>query len=155
MTGGAVTWTVPRDSGELDEAGALSALEAALAHGGAPELRVDVVFVDDAELARLHGLFLGDSTRTDVITFDLRGDGPPDEHGPEAEIYVSAERAREVASERGVAVAREQALYVVHGALHLVGFDDHDPAERDAMRTAERAVMGSLGYAEDLGEHEA
>lgn len=154
MTGLSAVWTVPQVPAELDEAGALAALRAALEHGGEPGLRVDVVFVDDAELARLHGQFLGDPGRTDVITFDLRGEGPPEQHGPDAEIYVSVERAREVADLRDVAVVREQALYVVHGALHLVGFDDHEPEERAAMRAAERAVMMSLGYSEDLGEHE-
>lgn len=154
MTEGSVVWTVPEIPGELGESGALAALGAALAHGGQPELRVDVVFVDDAELARLHGQFLGDPSRTDVITFDLRDGGAPDEHGPDGEIYVSVERAREIASARGVSVEREQALYVVHGALHLVGFNDHEPEERAAMRSAEAVVMERLGYDEDLGEHE-
>ncbi len=154
MTGGSFAWTVPEEPGDLGEVEASAALAAALVHGGAPELRVDVIFVDDAALAQLHGQFLGDPTRTDVITFDLREDGAPDEHGPDGEIYVSVERAREVAVGRGVGVAREQALYVVHGALHLVGFDDHDPEDRASMREAEAAVMGALGYAEDLGEHE-
>lgn len=155
MTPGSVAWTAGPVPGELDEAGALDALGAALEHGGAPDLRVDVVFVDDAELARLHGRFLGDPTRTDVITFDLRDGGPEDEHGPQAEIYVSVERAREVAERRGVDARREQALYVVHGALHLVGFDDRAPEDRAAMRAAEAEVMGRLGYAEDPGEHDA
>ena len=154
MTEGSVAWTVPDAPGDLGEVEALAALAAALAHGEAPELRVDVIFVDDAALARLHGQFLGDPTRTDVITFDLREDGAPDEHGPDGEIYVSVERAREVAAGRGVEPAREQALYVVHGALHLVGFDDHDARDRALMRAAEAAVMGRLGYAEDLGDHE-
>jgi len=154
VTEGSVVWTVPEVPGELGESGALAALGAALAHGGEPELRVDIIFVDDAELARLHGQVLGDPTRTDVITFDLRDDGAPDEHGPDGEIYVSVERAREVAMVRGVSVQREQALYVVHGALHLVGFDDHDPEERAAMRSAEAVVMEGLGYDEDPGEHE-
>ena len=43
---------------------------------------------------------------------------------------------------------------MVHGALHLVGFDDHEPEERAAMRSAEAVVMERLGYDEDLGEHE-
>ena len=110
MTEGSVVWTVPEVPGELGESGALAALGAALAHGGEPELRVDVIFVDDAELARLHGQFLGDPTRTDVITFDLRDDGVPDEHGPDGEIYVSVERAREVAAARGASVYMKSRL---------------------------------------------
>jgi len=53
-----------------------------------------------------------------------------------------------------VSFERELVLYVVHGALHLCGFDDHDPDERAAMRAAERSVMGRLGYPEDLAPHD-
>ena len=148
------TWREPGWFDLLADAGRRARGVDLLGHGEAPALRVDLVFVDDATLARMHGEFLGDPSRTDVITFDLRDDGPGEEHGPEAEIYVSVERAREVAAARGVTVRREQALYVVHGALHLVGFDDHEPEQRAAMRAAERAVMERLGYDEDLGEHE-
>jgi probable rRNA maturation factor len=106
-----------------------------------------VVFVDDADLARMHGEWLGDGSPTDVISFDLGEDEP----GPVGELYVSAERARAVAAERGLDERRELALYVVHGALHLCGFDDHEPAERERMRAAEAIVLGSLGYAPGPG----
>ena len=103
-------------------------------------MELGIVFVDDATLARMHAEWLDDATRTDVITFDL-GD---DVHGPAGELYVSTERARDVAARRGLDVVREHLLYVVHGALHLGGFDDHQPRERARMRRAERAVLASL-----------
>jgi probable rRNA maturation factor len=81
-----------------------------------------------------------------VIAFDL-GAGP----GPGGEVYVSVERAREVAARRGVPPGRELALYVVHGALHLCGFDDRRSTERAAMRAAEAAVLSALGYPEEGG----
>lgn len=145
MSEGAVTWTVGGDLRELDEANARRALAAALAHGGQPDLRVDLVFVDDATLARMHGEYLGDPSPTDVITFDLRGDEPEDAGGPDAEIYVSVDRARAVAVERATSVESELTLYVVHGALHLVGFDDREDDARAEMRDAERSVLGTLG----------
>jgi probable rRNA maturation factor len=125
------------------------AAEAALARGGRAGLELALVLVDDATLAELHGRFLGDPTPTDVLAFDL-GDGP----GPAGEVYVSVERARAVAGRRGLSSAREVCLYVVHGCLHLCGFDDAEDEPRAAMRAAEREVLGALGHAPDEASHE-
>lgn len=102
-----------------------------------------IVFVSDRELARMHGRWLDDASPTDVITFDL-GD---ELAGPAGELYVSVERARKVAAANGGSAARELALYLVHGVLHLCGHDDHRPRERLRMRRAERRVLASLGFA--------
>jgi len=150
-----VSWALESGPRELGEDAARRALTLALRHGGEATLAVDVVFVDRSTLARLHAEFLDDPSETDVITFDLRGDeAAEDEPGPAGEIYVSVDRARAVAADRGVSVERELTLYVVHGALHLVGFDDHEPDDRRAMRAAEAAVMEALGHVSDDAPHE-
>lgn len=123
-------------------------LRAALRHGRRGQLALSVVFVGDAALARLHRRWLGDGTRTDVIGFDLS-----DEHSQSGELYVSATCARRVAAQRGVEARRELALYLVHGALHLCGFDDIRPRARARMRRAERAVLRALGYPDDPLPH--
>jgi probable rRNA maturation factor len=96
-----VVWTVPRDG--LDDAGVVRAVEAALAHGGRPGLALAVVLVDDPALAELHGRFLDDPTPTDVMAFDLGDEG---DGGPAGEVYVSVDRARALATERGVGLDR-------------------------------------------------
>lgn len=126
------------------------AVRAALQHGGKANLEVDVILVSEAYLTDLHLRFLGDDSSTDVLAFAL---GSGDE-GPDAEIYVSVDRAREVAAARGVTVARETALYAVHGALHLCGFDDHDAVDRARMREAESEVLTGLGHSPDLAPHD-
>lgn len=148
-----VAWQVePREGDDLPgDVDLARALRAALEHGGRPGREVAVVVVDDAMLTELHGRFLDDPTPTDVITFDLGGE---DEPGPDGELYVSLDMARRVAAERGVPLARELTLYVVHGALHLCGLDDHDPGERAAMRAAEREVMAGLGFPPDPAPHD-
>ena len=151
------TWTETAGAGFLEEDEALRALGAALEHGGQPELAIDAIVVDARTLAGLHAQFLDDPTETDVITFDLSTDadgGPPAMGGPDAEIYVSADRARCVSEDRGVSAKRELVLYLVHGALHLCGLDDHDESDRAAMRAAERAVMARLGFEEDTAPHD-
>jgi probable rRNA maturation factor len=116
-----------------------AAARAALLHGGREELALSVAIVDDARIAELHGRWFDDPTPTDVISFDL-GDEP----GPAGELYVSLECALRVARERGGDPARELLLYVVHGALHLCGFDDIEPRDRARMRRAERTVLSQL-----------
>jgi probable rRNA maturation factor len=123
-------------------------LRAALRHGRREELALSVVFVGDAALARLHRRWLGDGSRTDVIGFDLS-----DEHSQTGELYVSATCARRVAAQRGVEARRELALYLVHGALHLCGFDDTRPRARARMRRAETALLRALGYPDDPLPH--
>lgn len=138
---------------ELSDEAVRAAVCAALDHGGQSGRAVDVVLVDDPTLTELHGRFLDDPTPTDVIAFEL-GDGDADDGEPWGEVYVSVDRARDVAARRGVEAARELALYCVHGTLHLVGFDDIEPDDRARMRDAERAVMSSLGYVDDGAPHE-
>ena len=144
-----VAWDLPGQR-PLDDERVREVARAALAHGGRGDLELSVVFVSDAALVELHGRYLGDDSPTDVMSFDLGGDTP----GPGGELYVSVERAAAAPAERGVEVARELALYVVHGALHLCGFDDHDEAERREMRAAEHAVMEALGFPPDDAPHE-
>lgn len=139
-----VAWQT--DDRPLDDAAVVAAVRSALVHGGRPGIEIGVVLVGDDELRELHERWLGDPTRTDVITFDL-GEGD----GPEGEIWVSVECARRLAPDRGVPVERELALYLVHGALHLCGYDDHDEVDRARMRAAERDVLAELGYPPDEG----
>ena len=144
-----VVWTL---AGEpvLSEERVRRAVGAALAHGGRPGAGLSVVFVDDPTLAELHARHLGDPSVTDVMSFDLGEDG----EGPAGEVYVSVDRARAVGERRGAPLERELLLYLVHGTLHLCGFDDHSPADRRRMRAAERAVLEKLGFASDPLPHE-
>jgi probable rRNA maturation factor len=135
-----VTRTV--EVSELSDEDARAAVGAALSHAGRPGLRIDVVFVDDPTLRAMHEEFLDDPSVTDVMAFDYtQADGDAD---PEAEVYVSADRARAVATERGESPRDELLLYLVHGALHLCGMDDHEEGPREEMRAAETAVLSKL-----------
>lgn len=136
----------------LDADQVARAVDAALDHGERAGLAVSVVLADDTLMVELHAEHLDDPTPTDVISFDL-GDAQLPDQGPAAELFVGVEHAHRVAAERGVAHARELALYVVHGVLHLCGFDDHTDEDSAAMRVAERAVMDALGYESDDAPH--
>jgi probable rRNA maturation factor len=100
------------------------------------------VFLTDAALARLHGDFLADPTTTDVITFE----GDP-LAGLAGEICVSADTARAYARKHGRDFAAELTLYLVHGWLHLAGYDDLLPARKRRMRAAEARALRLLAAA--------
>jgi probable rRNA maturation factor len=90
-------------------------------------------------MKELHAGFLDDPTPTDVITF--QGDRLL---GAAGEICVCADVARDYARIHRGDFASELSLYIVHGYLHLAGFDDTTAPKRRHMRQAERTAMAVL-----------
>lgn len=103
-----------------------------------PVARIEVVLMDEKEHSRLHGEFLNDPSATDVMAFPYEDD---DCFG---ELLVNVEMAARVAADHAHTPAQECTLYVVHGCLHLLGYDDHKDEDRVAMRAAEARVMQAL-----------
>ena len=92
---------------------------------------ISVLIVSDRKIASLHRQFMNESGPTDVITF---------QHG---EIFVGVESARRNARRFGNAFERELRLYVVHGLLHLHGFDDRNAANARRMRVVQRKILAT------------
>ena len=94
--------------------------------------RLDAVFVwliSDRRMASLHRKFMHQTGPTDVLTF---------RHG---EIFISVETAKRHARAFGTLLASELRLYIVHGLLHLHGFDDRlQPGAREMERTQEKVL---------------
>lgn len=112
-------------------------LEALLEEEGvAGEGEVHCVLTGDEELARLNERFRGREGPTDVLAFPY---DPAASEGIVGDVYVSLERAREQAVERGEATAREAWRLFVHGALHLAGHDHDTPANDRRMRERQEA----------------
>jgi len=133
----------------LDEPGLTEQIERlAAAAGWKGELSVAIV--DDAQIREINRRFLDHDYATDVIAFPL-----DDEEG---EIVISADRALAEASERGVEPLAELMLYVVHGLLHLLGYDDHDREAAGEMHRESLRLLKDLGYQnvvppEEWGKH--
>jgi probable rRNA maturation factor len=90
---------------------------------------VSILIISDRRMATLHREFLHQSGPTDVLTF---------QHG---EIFISAETARRHARRFGTSLARELRLYVVHGLLHLHGFDDRNEIEARKMAALQERIL--------------
>ena len=112
--------------------------EAALRALGRADLHVDVTVVDDPAIRRLNARYLRRRKTTDVLAFDLHVPGPSRLMG---EVVVCADTARRQARRVGVSVALELDLLVVHGLLHLAGWDDHEPREARLMHEREREIL--------------
>jgi probable rRNA maturation factor len=93
---------------------------------------IDVAVVSDAVIARVHVQFMAVPGATDVITFD---------HG---EIVVSADTADKQADAHGHGVTEELALYIIHGLLHLNGYDDIAPRDRAKMHRVQNQVWSTV-----------
>jgi probable rRNA maturation factor len=104
-----------------------------------PPGELSLVFLTDDALARIHADFMDDPTPTDVITFE--GDQAA---GLAGEICVSADTAAAYVRASGGDFAAELTLYLVHGWLHLAGYDDLWPDRKRRMRAAEKRALRVL-----------
>lgn len=109
---------------------------------------LSVAFLTDTALARLHGDFMDDPSTTDVITFPAAEAG----HEQAGEVCISVDTAHNYAAQHDHAFAEELTLYLVHGYLHLAGYDDLEPATRKQMRGAERRALAALRAAKKMPE---
>ena len=124
----------------VDEAAIVSAIVATLAYADEVAASVQVSVLNDEALRTINRDHLGHDWTTDVCTFPYANDA-----GIEGEIFVSLDTATREADQQNRSVRDELLLYVVHGVLHLCGWDDQTAEERVAMRAAERAVLQSMG----------
>jgi probable rRNA maturation factor len=135
----------------LDETPLRQAVRRILHDASIPEATVSIAVVDDPTIHQLNRRYLDHDDATDVLSFVLQRE----ENRLEGEVVVSAETAQRVARQFGWSPADELLLYVIHGALHLVGYDDQTPSERAAMREQERAYLARFGLAPRYDEPDA
>jgi probable rRNA maturation factor len=109
---------------------------------GITAAKINLAFVDNATIHRLNKQFLNHDQPTDVITFPLSSAGAT---ALEGEVVIGAEVARARAAELGHDERHELALYVIHGLLHLCGYDDTTRAAARSMRARERRYLALLG----------
>lgn len=104
--------------------------------------KLSIAFVDNEEIKRLNERFLGSNEVTDVIAFPLNNK----EDILSGEIVVSVETAVEVANRKKSNVEGEIILYLVHGILHLLGYNDNNKKNAKIMHEKESEILAFLGY---------
>jgi probable rRNA maturation factor len=125
----------------VNESELASAVQLVLSDSEFSSSNVSVAIVNNATIHELNRRYLHHDWPTDVLSFVLEDDG---QH-LEGEIVVSADTAAASAAEIGWSAAAEQLLYVIHGALHLVGYRDKSAGDARKMRTAEARFLRQFG----------
>ena len=132
---------------------AAAAFSAARPRGAGP-CEVTVVLTDDAEQRALNRTWRGKDAPTNVLSFPARAQmgeplGEPHSLGDVVLAYETV--AREAHADE-IALADHVVHLVVHGVLHLLGYEHEDAAEAERMETLERAVLATFGIADPYAD---
>lgn len=137
----------------------INAIEEGLRLEGVSSAVLSLTLVDNPTMHRMNREYLQHDYPTDVISFPLewlcdgaefedrvgRKEGRSEQASIEGEIVISQDYACEMAKRCGWSVQNELTLYAVHGMLHICGYDDLSPEEKQVMRSREKAILGHLG----------
>jgi len=114
---------------------------------GCTDAELSVLIVDDGEMTRLNREFRGVDETTDVLAFPMRegeySDVEPDLLG---DVVISAPTARILAETHGAPLEAVLDLLLVHGTLHLLGFDHDEPEEARLMDAKTLELLRTLGH---------
>ena len=156
----------PRFEPEIAEEAVRAAAQAALCHQAAPsEASLSVVIVNDDEIQALNRQYRGIDAPTDVLSFGTQDDGTPDERA-DSTFVIAPEQQEEAdaylgdviiaypqvvaqAAQQGHSTERELSLLVVHGVLHLLGYDHATPHDEAQMWAIQDQVLKALGQVDD------
>jgi probable rRNA maturation factor len=118
-----------------------------LAVAGRPQAEVSVLLVDDARIQELNRDWRKQDKPTDVLSWPQEAAGERTLVGPQqpdilGDVVISVDTAVRQAQRRGWSLADETALLLIHGILHLLGYEDETEAGAEAMRKVERGLLG-------------
>ena len=105
------------------------------------------MFVSHQKIKALNKKYLNRNYATDVLAFDLNDNTPSGRKSKVVigDIIVSTDAALKYASGHQIVLAKELILYVIHGLLHLCGYDDREPGDARRMRRKEQKILSYLG----------
>jgi probable rRNA maturation factor len=121
-----------RQTMAVDEAALVELATSTLASEGAGAVELSISLVEPGEMAGLHAKYLGEEGPTDVLSFTM------DEEGLLGDVVICPE----VAAGQSADVGAELRLLVVHGILHLLGYDHEEDEERRAMWERQERYSG-------------
>src|SRR5215470_10431971 len=130
---------------EIDKGRAAELSRAVLDHIGLTDAVLTIIFIRDHAMRRLNRDYRGIDSTTDVLSFAYHeGDGAPgaDETRHIGDVVISVETAQRYAQELGLSFDREIEHLVIHGALHLAGYD-HE-TDNGEMKRLERKLRRDL-----------
>ncbi len=104
---------------------------------------VGIIFVDDDYIRELNRTYRKTDSVTDVLAFSMReGKGVEFSHGLLGDVYISWDRAVEQAEDYGVSLESEISRLVIHGVLHLLGYEHQNDESQEIMGEKEDHFLG-------------
>ena len=145
-------------SGSLDGCAdvALRAARAAVVDRAGDPGEISVVLADDPRVRALNREYRGQDKPTNVLSFPNM-EGPPAAGGVRllGDVVLARETLQREAREQHKSLDDHLAHLVVHGVLHLLGYDHEDAAEASEMEACERRILAGLGIADPYDETES
>ena len=123
---------------KVDKKRLREAVRNVLSDAGYEQGEISVAIVDDPTIHELNRKYLNHDYPTDVLSFLLSDEG---DESIEGEVIVSADTAASMAEQYSWSADDELLLYVIHGTLHIAGYDDLEPELQQAMREQERIQL--------------
>jgi rRNA maturation RNase YbeY len=100
---------------------------------------LDIIFINDDSLRDMHEKYLEEKGYTDVMTFNVGSD-----KAIEGEIYISGERAEDNAQRYDASFESEICRLIIHGCLHLAGYEDNIKSKRQRMKKKEEDFLSII-----------
>ncbi len=106
------------------------------------DARLSIALVDNSRIKELNKQYFNSDKVTDVISFPLSNN----KNLLSGEIIVSVETAVDTAGKKNITIEGEIVLYIIHGILHLLGYDDCNEEDASVMHEEESKILKTLGY---------
>ncbi|MBP7088113.1 MAG: rRNA maturation RNase YbeY [Candidatus Omnitrophica bacterium] len=106
-----------------------------------PSARISLLFCDNKIIKRLNKKYFRKTSSTDVITFPLQDKLDPDYLG---EVIISVEEALKASEDSGYNWEKEIILYLVHGILHLIGYNDVTRSAKKIMERQQKKILDKV-----------
>ena len=103
------------------------------------QVKINIIFCNNDKLNSFKQEYFNDDALTDIITFPIRND-----NDLEAEIYISIEMAKTNANEFNVSLNNELSRLIVHGVLHLIGFNDDTEYSKKIMFLKQDEIISNF-----------
>lgn len=113
---------------------------------GYSDEKVNIVILDNESISALNKKYLDKKGPTDVLAFSMK-EGKEDfvtNNEVLGDIAVSAEMAKQRSNELEVDFQKELLLYIIHGVLHLIGYEDNKPSSKSKMKEKEKELLSQL-----------
>lgn len=140
-----ITYVAQCEAAPFERAKAQKVVDLALAEAGRSRCSLTVMLVSAKESDALHRRHFAVPDATDVMTFPDGADDPETGLTHLGDLAVCPKVADSVARARGRTYSDEIVLYILHGVLHLLDYDDTTPAERARIWSAQRRLLQQVG----------